>query len=350
MKKVFLFSLAVVLALVVTLNHSEAKSGAKEDKPVASNGKLKVFILAGQSNMQGYGFISAGKDGDLDYAAKNDFKYLKDASGKWVERKDVFYYHKSFVGRTRSEDVKACTLSVDNVKKIYRRNPSIGPELTFGHVLGQHFEDEVLLIKCAWGGQPLAGSFRPPSSGPMADGTSPENMGKKYKAVLSETKDVLDNLKKYFPGIKSKEYEIAGFFWHQGWNDGCVKSFAKEYETNMVNFVNDMRKDLKVPNLPFIIATSGMGGRGGNVVSAQLKAAKKLDNCYAVDTIRFRGNRVGRQISHWLNCANSYAKIGHFSAKAMIAAVAGKKPSADIVGHVDPETPRPAPPKSAKKK
>ncbi|MDP6635942.1 MAG: sialate O-acetylesterase [Phycisphaerae bacterium] len=340
MKKTFLFSLLVVLTLVTASNHVEAK----EEKKASSNGKLKVFILAGQSNMQGFGFISEGKDGDLDYAAKTDFKYLKDASGKWVERKDVFYYHKG------KDSAKACTLSVDNVKKVYRRHPSIGPELTFGHVLGEHFEDEVLLIKCAWGGQAIAATFRPPSSGPMADGSSPEHMGIKYKAVLAETKDVLGNLKKYFPAMKSKEYEIAGFFWHQGWNDGCNKEFVKEYEANMVNFVKDMRKDLKRPNLPFIIATSGMGGKGGAVAVPQLKAAKKLDNCYAVDTIRFRGNRVGRQISHWYNCANSYCKIGHFSAKAMIAAVAGKKPSADTVGHVDPDSPNPADTKMKRKK
>ena len=340
MKKTFLFSLLVLLTLVAASGRLEAA----EAKKAAANGKLKVFILAGQSNMQGYGFISENKDGDLDYAAKNDFKYLKDASGKWAERKDVFYYHKG------KESAKTCTLSVDNVKKVYRKHPSIGPELTFGHVLGAHFEDEVLLIKCAWGGQPLAATFRPPSSGPMADGSSPEHMGVKYKAVLSETKDVLANLKKYFPAIKSKEYEIVGFFWHQGWNDGCNKDFTKEYEANMVNFVKDMRKDLKVPNLPFIIATSGMGGKGGSVVPAQLKAAKKLDNCYAVDTIRFRGNRVGRQISHWFNCANSYAKIGHFSAQAMIAAVAGKALSSEIAGHVDPDSPNPANKNIKKKK
>ena len=331
-KRTLSFGLLVVLTLVTAFDRVEAEEGGTGN----ANGKLKVFILAGQSNMEGFGFISEGKDGDLDYAAKNEFKYLKDASGKWVERKDVFYYQK------RGDNVKACTLSVDNVKKVYRGHPSIGPELTFGHVLGQHFDDEVLLIKCAWGGQAIAATFRPPSSGPMADGNSPEYMGAKYRAVLSETKDVLDNLEKYFPAIKSKEYEIVGFFWHQGWNDGCVKAFIEEYETNMVNFVKDMRKDLKLPNLPFIIATSGMGGKGGAVAIPQLKAAKKLDNCYAVDTIRFRGNRVGRQISHWYNCANSYAKIGHFSAKAMIAAAEGKKPSADIVGHVDPDTPNPA--------
>ncbi len=305
MKNIKMTTLALVIAALTGLLQSTAV-WAEDKMPT------KVFLLVGQSNMQGFGFISEGKDGDLDYAAKNGCEYLKDGDGKWVERKDVFYYHKG------KDNVKACTLSVDNVKKVYRGHPSIGPELTFGHILGQHFEEEVLLIKCAWGGQPLAATFRPPSSGPMADGTSPEYMGTKYKAVLTETKEVLDNLKKQFPTLKSEEYEIAGFFWHQGWNDGCNREFTKEYEVNMVNFVNDMRKDLGIKDLPFIIATSGMGGKGGAVAPAQIAAAKKLERCTSVDTIPFRGHKVGRQISHWFNSAESYSKIGDASAKAMI--------------------------------
>ncbi len=199
--KVLMYSL---LALIVMMG---TDIQAKEKANVTS-ARLKVFILAGQSNMQGFGFISEGKDGDLDHTAKKEgFEYLSDDSGEWVEREDVWYYHKTGKGA-----VTKCTLSVENVQKIYRGHKSIGPELTFGHILGQHYDSQVLLIKCAWGGQPIAGSFRPPSSGPMADGTSPDYMGTKYRAVLSETKDVLDNLKTYFPGYDGKGYEIAGFY------------------------------------------------------------------------------------------------------------------------------------------
>ena len=91
-----------------------------------------------------------------------------------------------------------------------------------------------------------------------------------------------------------------------------------------------------------------MGGKGGAVAVPQLKAAARIDHCYAVDTIRFRGNRVNKQISHWFNNATTYCKIGSYSAKAMIAALDGKEPSAEIVGHVDPDEPHPALP--AKKK
>lgn len=302
------FYVIILLSLIGVMNAGE---------------KLKVYILAGQSNMQGYGYISKGKDGDLDYAAKNGFEYLKDNSGKWAEREDVWFFHKHPKAGTKN-----CNLKVG----LGANTGSVGPELAFGHIIGNHHKEQVLLIKCAWGGQPIGGSFRPPSSGPMADGSSPEYMGVKYRAVISETKEVLGNIKKYFPAYKGQGYEIMGFFWHQGWNDGCNRQFTQEYEVNMVNFVKDMRKDLELPNLPFIIATSGMGGKGGNVYNAQVAAAAKVDNCYAIDTIRFRGHKVGRQISHWYNSAESYCKIGRAGAQAMISVVGGQAPSKEIVG------------------
>ena len=58
MKKTLLFSLLVALTLVAASSRVEAK----EEKKASSNGKLKVFILAGQSNMQGFGFVSEGAE------------------------------------------------------------------------------------------------------------------------------------------------------------------------------------------------------------------------------------------------------------------------------------------------
>ena len=59
-----------------------------EDK-VDKKSPVKVFVLAGQSNMQGHGRIQMGKEGDLEHAAKlKDFAFLKDAEG-WRERDDV---------------------------------------------------------------------------------------------------------------------------------------------------------------------------------------------------------------------------------------------------------------------
>ena len=41
----------------------------------------------------------------------------------------------------------------------------IGPELEFGNVVGDHYDEPVLLIKTAWGGRSLYRDFRPPSAG-----------------------------------------------------------------------------------------------------------------------------------------------------------------------------------------
>ena len=118
--------------------------------------------------------------------------------------------------------------------------------------MGDHYDEPVLLIKTAWGGKSLALDFRPPSAGkpsfeinPRKDGTIPEP-GKYYRLMMAEVKEVLSNLKTHFPEYNGQGYEIAGFCWYQGWNDGCNEEFAKEYAKNMPLFIRDVRKDLGV--------------------------------------------------------------------------------------------------------
>ena len=45
------------------------------------------------------------------------------------------------------------------------RDDRIGPELQFGHVVGDRYEDQVLQINIAWGGKSLAEDYRSPSNG-----------------------------------------------------------------------------------------------------------------------------------------------------------------------------------------
>src|SRR5437763_2434409 len=72
-------------------------------QPLLAEGKpgpVRVFILAGQSNMQGHGFVAAdpkrnGGKGSLEYVAKDlatadRFKTLVDSSGAWRTRDDVW--------------------------------------------------------------------------------------------------------------------------------------------------------------------------------------------------------------------------------------------------------------------
>ena len=225
---------------------------------------LKVFVLAGQSNMQGAGAIKAnprsknGGMGSLEYiveapATAEHYRHLVDKDGNWVERKDVWIWYLDRKG---------------NLKPGFGSNPgAIGPELQFGHVVGDYFENQVLLIKCAWGGKSLGRDFRPPSAG--------GEVGHYYTETMRLVKEVLANIQNHFPEYDGRGYELVGFGWHQGWNDRVNQSFTEEYAENLTHLVRDLRKELGVRNLPFVIAETGMGGmegkqgRAGDLMDAQ---------------------------------------------------------------------------------
>ena len=67
-------------------------------------------------------------------------------------------------------------------------------------------------------------------------------------------------------GVKrsySGSYELAGFVWHQGWNDACCSRAGTTpgvYEFDLANLIRDLRKDLKAPEMKAVVGTSGMCG------------------------------------------------------------------------------------------
>jgi len=281
---------------------------------------VKVFILAGQSNMEGHGVIAGPQKGTLetllkDPASADRYKHLADKDGNWIVRDDVWlsYY-----------DTK-CPLTIG---KSAAKN-AIGPELGFGWVVGDYLDNQVLLIKFGPGGTSLAGPWRPPSSGGEVGGL--------YKGMIDSVKEQLKNLKKDFPAYDGKGYEIVGFGWHQGWQDGCGDSTANEYEKNMANFIRDVRKDLGVPKMPFVIGGSGFGGweqsipRRLKIMEAQEAVAKYdefKDNVRYVETRGFfrDGDVSPRPIRyHWCCNAESYYLIGDGMGKAMVELLGGPK-------------------------
>jgi hypothetical protein len=63
---------------------------------------------------------------------------------------------------------------------------------------------------------------------------------------VDRTKAMLTDFQKEFPELGGRTAELAGFGWHQGWNDRINPKFTDEYETNMAHFIRDVRKDLGV--------------------------------------------------------------------------------------------------------
>ena len=288
---------------------------AKADTPI------KVFILAGQSNMEGKGRVEtgnggvAGAIGSLRYQVNNDpanYGHLVDGGGAWVTRSDVWVWSTTNSGEK------------GNLTVGFGTDAYIGPELGFGNVMGNVYDEPVLLIKAAWGGKSLAVDFRPPSSG----GT----VGPSYNDILSTVSNVLANLGTEFPGYHGQGYQIVGFGWHQGWNDRVNSAYVAEYEQNMANFIRDIRDDLHAPGLPFVIATTGMGGwaetntRALALMDAQLAMADPAKypefegNVAVVDTRDFWRTKDVSPIDqnyHWNGNGETYYLIGDSMGDAM---------------------------------
>ena len=226
---------------------------AAQNKTVGAPKPVKVFILAGQSNMEGQAVVDLdGKNyndgkGTLK-ALMNDpkksplFKHLKNDKGEWTVREDVWVRY-----QREKQPLLAGPLSIGfSIYASKGNKHHFGPELQFGHVVGDHVGSQVLLIKTAWGGKSLYKDFRPPSSG--------GEVGPYYKKMLAEVRLALANLKTDFPGYKCQGHELAGFVWYHGWNDGVdPKNAVPEYEENLVNLIKDVRKDLNAAKLPVVI-------------------------------------------------------------------------------------------------
>jgi len=245
----------VVLALAILTQSAaataaEAASAPGQGPKQAGKSPVKVFVLAGQSNMEGQGVADLeGKDynnarGTLSTVMKDPakaplYKHLKDDKGQWTVREDVWAWYKPENG-----PVKCGPLGLGFT--VYGGRHHFGPELEFGHVVGDALDNQVLLIKTAWGGKSLSKDFRPPSSG--------GEVGPYYTKMLADVREALADLKKSFPAHDGGGYELAGFVWWHGWNDFCGgKAAIEEYEKNLVNLIKDVRKDLKSPNLPVVI-------------------------------------------------------------------------------------------------
>jgi hypothetical protein len=82
--------------------------------------------------------------------------------------------------------------------------------------------------------------------------------GSSYRMMMEEVKSVMDDPAAIFPELKGKQLELSGFVWFQGWNDQY--GAEREYASNLKHFIQDVRKDLKTPALPFVIAAMGQNG------------------------------------------------------------------------------------------
>ncbi len=288
--------------------------------------KVRVFVLAGQSNMQGYGKIEDEENdpGTLIDVIENDengeWSMLGEA-GNWTVLDDAYLFFANNGDTIRS-----------NITVGQGAFPDlIGPELMFAHEMDAYYDDPVLIIKTAWGGLSLAEDFRPPSAGGIT--------GTFYQTMIETVQEVTENLEEEFPQIGITDYEISGFAWFQGWNDGAEEAFLNEYESNLHHLVNDVRTDLGNLELPIVVASSG---HGGIVLSSDLwvqdmqtivSIAQESVGCNDVaygGTVGFRDTKPfylesdaspDDAVHHFNNNALTFLNIGREIGEEMILAI-----------------------------
>ena len=322
---------SAMLILSALISHADA-ADVDRTKPV------KVFILSGQSNMQGQATVTTLDAVLGDAQTRDTFKHLK-PDGKWAVRKDVWVTYLDKQERPQSPRFGPLTVGYgiprderdENNKKV--PVATIGPELGIGWVLGDHYSEPVLLIKAAWGGRALKHTFRPPSAMPTDEviraevaalkarkpdsdvtfESHKEAYGSDYRKIISETERALKDIEQYVPGYTSEQgYEIAGFIWFQGWND-MVGAGNPDYTQQLAHFIRDIRRDLKTSNLPFVIGELGAGGveagEGAMIFRKQQAAAAELPE--------FKGNvAFAKTAIYWPKVPDMTQKWNAFKALA----------------------------------
>jgi len=185
--------------------------------PCAAADTVKVFILAGQSNMAG-STPTTGLPSNLTQIQPDVIMY---ASGQIDTLKANQWLN---LGPDFGGD-----------------SGYFGPELAFGRTMADSLSDtgvKVALIKLAYGGIDLYCQFRPPSSG----GT----VGYGYSNLFTTIQSALAALPSQYTTV------IAGMLWLQGESDGMNIFWANAYDTNLTNLIADLRTDLNLPELPFV--------------------------------------------------------------------------------------------------
>lgn len=283
---------------------------------------LRVFILAGQSNMQGHAKVETFDYIGDDPASAPLLKQMRGTDGKPRVCDKVWISYLTGGGEDNGEGTGRLTAGFGARQNPAEDGGKIGPEFTFGITMEEALNEPVLLIKTAWGGKSLYYDFRPPGAGvyprspeDIARNRNPESgSGHYYRLMIEHVKKVLADPKRVCPAYDPAQgYEINGFVWLQGWNDmvdrGVYPMLPKDSKGNryakysdlLTAFIRDVRKDLGVPKLPFVIGVMGVGGKNANVETVAFREAMAAPallpdfsgNVVAVQTAPFWSEELG---------------------------------------------------------
>jgi len=203
------FLIIVVFLLVISFVFIYFRYGSVRTSADCNTTK-RVFILLGQSNMQGYG------------------KWLEYPDEMRIKRDDIL-----IMGNNGWEPL------VPNIKN------QNGPEISFAHKIKDVFPNNIIaIIKVATGGAGIR-AFIPDWKREIAEVSEDVHHGSLYKKLKRQ----IDYVK------KDPDIVFCGVLWKQGGKDMIKKEYATGYLKYLKDIITQIRKDTGVSNLPLFIAT-----------------------------------------------------------------------------------------------
>ena len=216
--------------------------------------KPKLFLFAGQSNMVGMGdwslltteerasvsnvrVFTADTNHAPPISSPTYFQY-------WVPPQGVFSNYAQWrdAGLSWNATNPAQPNSVTN----------FGPEFTTVRDLASGLGEHIYFAKYALAGTGLDASFstvygtwNPLAADPGAPAEYSQSL---YHSMVSWANKALAAARQIEP-----DTELAGFFWLQGEIDAFYTTTASKYNTNLTNFIQRLRSDLGIANLPIVI-------------------------------------------------------------------------------------------------
>ena len=178
---------------------------------------IDVFLMAGQSNMQGVGRVDEIPEEFLPQPKVQIFHSTSIAgkANRWVGNHPCGF--------------KDCCF---------------GPEISFGYKLSQLKPDaNIAIIKHATGGTDLVSDWKPGIPGQEA------TYGIEYKKFVATVKAGLQSLAEK---NRQSKIRIRAMFWQQGEQDSKSETAATGYQKNLRMLIKRIRQEFDVENLPFI--------------------------------------------------------------------------------------------------